>query len=771
MRRSKSRGGYACAIAAIIAFVLVACGGGGDGGGGGSGGGGGGGGSPPAPDFTASTTSPNTVTSVQFTDLSIGSPTSWEWDFDNNGVVDSTSQNPSHLYTTAGTYSVKLIVGNGDGTNTLVKSSYITVTAFPPPTAQFSAAPTSGDTNTSVQFTDQSTGTPTSWQWDFENDSVVDSNSQNPVHQYTTPGTYSVTLTVSNAGGSDSLTRTAYITITAAGPVGPADIDVDTDRNGTVEAADESNEHIWNASGGAVFYMNQDDDDSNNVHDYSDSTSTGNDNNDLARIFVRQVVGAPSSGSITVTVSSAARGNIRVFRRNGSTWSSVYASGASFTLPPNDVAAGDIELGIEGRNRISSSWDGQVTLTLEVRDGSNTLLSSDAVILRMAPPIFATNLWEVEEYHVVSIPFGGSNNNALTSAMQTICSNGGFTYRAANGATYSNDRWLQDSSEPAVIQLPSSTGPRRVVDNVVQLARWREVDDWCEDELWGPEFDWFERFSTNTNSHNYGGNLEVVPPTTGRPYGTICYGGGTGDLIGTSTTVTENMTAVYRQFFDACNVQGPSFNYTSEWLAVGHIDEFTMFIPAPNTARGWVCLIASPDRAYQVLNTAPSNAVVFAGRSYQTTVSAILTDGALSTLNNEVQTRIDQARTTIKNNTGLTDADFIELPTLFEYVIGQWGNTYRCAAYNPGVVNLICLPSANGTTYLAIPDPEGPNNAGGQDMWQLDINAQLSALDTASNPYSITYVDVFESYHELLGEAHCGSNTVRTPPNMDWWDQ
>ena len=56
-------------------------------------------------------------------------------------------------------------------------------------------------------------------------------------------------------------------------------------------------------------------------------------------------------------------------------------------------------------------------------------------------------------------------------------------------------------------------------------------------------------------------------------------------------------------------------------------------------------------------------------------------------------------------------------------------------------------------------------------MWQLDINAQLSALDTTSEPFDITYVDVFESYHELLGEAHCGSNTVRTPPDMDWWDQ
>ena len=683
MRRSKLSGGYACAIAAFMTFILVACGGGGSSGGGGSGssgGGGGGGGSAPAPDFNATPTS-----------TTIGNP---------------------------------------------------------------------------VQFSDQSVGAPTTWQWDFDNDSVIDSTSQNPSHSYGTAGTYSVTLTVGNASGSNSLTKTNYITITGAPASGTADIDADTNRDGTITTADDTNENVWNSSGGAVFYFNQDDDDNNNNEDYADTVSTGVDTNDLAQVIIRQFVNPPAGGNVAVTVSTAAQGNIRVFRNNSGTYTSVYSAGASFTLPIGDVGAGDVELGIEGRDRISSSWDGQVTLTLEVRNSSNTLVDSDAVALRMAPPIFATNLWITEEYHIVNIPSGGSHNGALRSAMQTICTNGGITYREAYGPSYQWDRWLQDSSEPAVIQLPSSTGPRRVIDNVVQLARWRPVDDWSEDVLWGSDFDWFQRFSTSNGSHNYGGNLEVVPPTTGQPYGTICYGGGTGLKIGTSTTTSDNMTAVYRQFFDACELQGTSFNYTSEWLAVGHIDEFSMFIPAPNTSRGWVCLIASPDRAYQILNTAPSSAIVFQGRGSQTTVSNIIADSALQTLNNEVQTRIDQARTEIKNATGLTDADFIELPTLFENVGNNW-----MAAYNPGVVNLVCLPASNGTIYLAIPDPEGPNNASSQDMFQLDINAQLAALDTSSNPYAITYVDVFESYHELLGEAHCGSNTVRTPPNDDWWDK
>ena len=66
-----------------------------------------------------------------------------------------------------------------------------------------------------MQFTDDSTGGPTSWQWDFQNDGTVDSTQQNPSFVYPTPGTYSVHLTVSNGSGSDSTTRSGYVNVTA----------------------------------------------------------------------------------------------------------------------------------------------------------------------------------------------------------------------------------------------------------------------------------------------------------------------------------------------------------------------------------------------------------------------------------------------------------------------------------------------------------------------------------------------------------------------------
>ena len=80
-----------------------------------------------------------------------------------------------------------------------------------PPVANFSGTPTSGTTPLTVSFSDLSSNAPTSWSWTFGDGSS--SSAQSPSHTYTTAGTYSVTLTATNADGSDSLTRSNYITV------------------------------------------------------------------------------------------------------------------------------------------------------------------------------------------------------------------------------------------------------------------------------------------------------------------------------------------------------------------------------------------------------------------------------------------------------------------------------------------------------------------------------------------------------------------------------
>ena len=88
-----------------------------------------------------------------------------------------------------------------------------------PPTAAFTASPTSGSAPLDVDFTDTSTGgTPTSWSWDFGDGGS--SSLANPSHTYTKPGSYPVTLTAKNSGGtSTTLPQTITVRDTNA-PVG-----------------------------------------------------------------------------------------------------------------------------------------------------------------------------------------------------------------------------------------------------------------------------------------------------------------------------------------------------------------------------------------------------------------------------------------------------------------------------------------------------------------------------------------------------------------------
>ncbi|MCU0631571.1 MAG: SBBP repeat-containing protein, partial [Methanolinea sp.] len=163
----------------------------------------------PVADFSAEPTSgcPAPLF-VQFTDLSTGIPTSWYWQFGDGST--SALQHPNHTYTTPGTYNVTLTVTNVCGSDTLTKYEYISICPIYPPIANFTANPTSGcPAPLFVQFTDTSTHDPTSWAWTFGDGGT--STLQNPNHTYTLPGTYNVTLTVTNEAGSDSLTKSQYI--------------------------------------------------------------------------------------------------------------------------------------------------------------------------------------------------------------------------------------------------------------------------------------------------------------------------------------------------------------------------------------------------------------------------------------------------------------------------------------------------------------------------------------------------------------------------------
>lgn len=167
-------------------------------------------GTTPTANFIGSPTSGCAPLTASFTDQSTGGPTSWSWDFGDGNT--STAQNPSHVYASAGSYTVSLTVSSAGCSDGEIKTNYITVNAAP--TAAFVGAPTSGCALLTVNFTDQSTGGPTSWSWDFGDGNT--STAQSPSHIYAAAGTYTVSLTVTAAGCSDGETKTNYITVTSA---------------------------------------------------------------------------------------------------------------------------------------------------------------------------------------------------------------------------------------------------------------------------------------------------------------------------------------------------------------------------------------------------------------------------------------------------------------------------------------------------------------------------------------------------------------------------
>ena len=157
---------------------------------------------------------------MSFTDQSQGNPTSWTWYF-GDGQTGS-GQHPKHIYTRPGTYSVTLRAINAEGVTFEAKQGFITVTekgtptppVVTPPGAAFSADKVSGSAPLTVSFTDESTGNPGSYAWTFGDGTSA--TEANPTHAYTKPGRYTVTLKVTNAGGTNTVTKSSYISVVTA---------------------------------------------------------------------------------------------------------------------------------------------------------------------------------------------------------------------------------------------------------------------------------------------------------------------------------------------------------------------------------------------------------------------------------------------------------------------------------------------------------------------------------------------------------------------------
>ena len=184
--------------------------------------------SAPVADFSADNQTPTIGQTVTFTDLSTNTPTSWAWVFTPDtvtyvGGTNASSQNPQVQFNAAGSYDVSLTATNAGGSDIETKASYINV-AVPVPVADFIADEVNPTIGQTVTFTDLSSNTPTSWDWVFTPSTVTyvggtNASSQNPQVQFNAAGSYDVSLTATNAGGSDIETKANYINVAIPAPV------------------------------------------------------------------------------------------------------------------------------------------------------------------------------------------------------------------------------------------------------------------------------------------------------------------------------------------------------------------------------------------------------------------------------------------------------------------------------------------------------------------------------------------------------------------------
>jgi PKD repeat protein len=261
------------------------------------------GGAPLTATAGASPTSGSAPLTVYFSGSASGGtmPFTYSWDF-GDGTPTSSTQSPSHKYSSVGTYTATLTVHDNAGL-TATSSKTISVTTPPPLSATISASPTSGVAPLTVNFSGSASGgtSPYTYSWDF-GDGTPTSSEHYPSHTYATPGNYTATLTVHDAA-SATATATKAITVTA-----PAGLAAGVSANVTSGVAPLTVQFTGTASGGTSPYTY-----SWSFGDGTPTSSTQNPAHTFTAVgsytvilTVHDAASATATASTTITVTSQA---------------------------------------------------------------------------------------------------------------------------------------------------------------------------------------------------------------------------------------------------------------------------------------------------------------------------------------------------------------------------------------------------------------------------------------------------------------------------------
>ncbi|XP_041876443.1 protein-arginine deiminase type-1-like isoform X2 [Corvus kubaryi] len=376
-----------------------------------------------------------------------------------------------------------------------------------------------------------------------------------------------------------------------------------------------------------------------------------------------------------------------------------------------------------------------------------TPIFTDTVVLRVAPWIMTPNTAAPLEVFVCGV----DDNEGFVAAVAALAERAQCPLTVCPPPQNRQDRWIQDELEFGYVQAPHKTFPV-----VFDSPRDRGLKDFPVRSILGPDFGYVARQAPEgASSLDSFGNLEVSPPVTVRgkeyPLGRILIGSSFPRLGG------RRMAKAVRDFLVAQKVQAP-VELFSDWLQVGHVDEFLTFVPAPDR-KGFRLLLASPSACYQLLREKQEEgfgeAAMFQGleKVPKPTINEILANEGLRRFNNYTQSCISWNRDILKRALGLAEQDIIDIPQLFQGDVASGAE-----AFFPDMVNMLVLGR-----HLGIPKPFGPA-VGGRCCLEQRVRELLEPLGL-----SCTFIDDFFSYHVLAGDVHCGTNVRRKPFAFKWW--
>ncbi len=388
----------------------------------------------PATGMAIAGAAPFTVTFQDTSTVSASSTpvTAWLWNFGDG--TTSTAQNPGHTYQNGGTYTVSLKVSNSAGSDTATYTGMIKVTGAPAkPVANFTASPATGTVPLSTQFTSTSTGTVSSYVWNFGN-GFQSSQGSTIKETYTKAGTYTATLTVSNSAGSSSKS----MTITANNPPPPVISLTATPTSATAPLTVQFAGSASSSGGAVTSWQWAFGDSKTSTATTQNASHTYTTAGTYTATLSATGPGGAVQKSVNIVVNPALAAKIAASSTSGyvSVPIQLSGSGSTGTISSYSWNFGDGTTGTGSTISHTYTKTGTFTATLTVKSSSGATNAASTVITVNAPPVAKATSSTTSGTTPVAISFSGTGSTGSIASYSWTFGDGGTGTGATVSHTY-----------------------------------------------------------------------------------------------------------------------------------------------------------------------------------------------------------------------------------------------------------------------------------------------------------------------------------------------